>query len=151
MWKGNLNTFSIQVYHFYICSDAVSKSSCKCKHLLFIYTEKWSRNHLELARKLHNELQRNNKQRIELHIHCGEFCHLEFWKSCFILKLIFFLQWMCLRIYIYFFKCLSCIISTWNIKRPIYVTLDHKTSHKGQFYEIDIYNLKIWNLRVQKK
>ncbi len=53
----------------------------------------------------------------------------------------------------------------------IYVTLHHKTSHKGQFFEIEIYTinklsidvwfvmigqylaeiqLKIWNLRVQK-
>ncbi len=53
-----------------------------------------------------------------------------------------------------------------------YVTMDHKTSHKGQFFEIEIYTsskrrinklsidvwfvrigqyLKIWNLRVQKK
>ncbi len=55
------------------------------------------------------------------------------------------------------------------------MTLDHKTSHKGQFFKIEIYasheslinnlsidvwfvmigqylkNLKIWNLRVQKK
>ncbi len=28
-------------------------------------------------------------------------------------------------------------------KRPIYVTLDHKTSHKGEFYEIEIYTT-IW-------
>ncbi len=62
--------------------------------------------------------------------------------------------------------------------RYIYVTLDHKTSHKGQFFKIEIYTsyvcwinklaidvwllgldniwprynyLKIWNLRVQKK
>ncbi len=59
----------------------------------------------------------------------------------------------------------------------LYVTLDHKTSHKGQFFEFEIYTsseswinklsidvwfvrigqylaenyLKIWNLRVQKK
>ncbi len=44
------------------------------------------------------------------------------------------------------------------------MTLDYKTSHKGQFFEIEIYTssemdniwlrynyLKIWNLRVQKK
>ncbi len=29
---------------------------------------------------------------------------------------------------------------------PIYVTLDHKTSHKGQFYEIEIYtSYESWN------
>jgi len=40
-----------------------------------------------------------------------------------------------------------------------YVTLDHKTSHRGQFF-IDVWfisigkyvaDLKIWNLRVQQK
>ncbi len=31
------------------------------------------------------------------------------------------------------------------------MTLDDKTSHKDQFDKIEIYNLKIWNLRVQKK
>ncbi len=56
-------------------------------------------------------------------------------------------------------------------KQSKYVTLDHKTSHKGQFFKIEIYAtseswinnisidvwfvmieqyLKIWNLRVQK-
>ncbi len=49
------------------------------------------------------------------------------------------------------------------MKLVLYVTLDHKTSHKGHFLEIEIYTssfhhfwprynyLKIWNLRVQKK
>ncbi len=56
----------------------------------------------------------------------------------------------------------------WHVWHIIYVTLDHKTSLKGQFYEIEIYAsseswindisfdvwfgqyLKIWNLREQK-
>ncbi len=25
-----------------------------------------------------------------------------------------------------------------------YVTLDHKTSHKGQFYEIEIHKIYVW-------
>ncbi len=35
--------------------------------------------------------------------------------------------------------------------QTIYVTLDHKSSLKCQFFEIDIYtSSEIWNLRVQK-
>ncbi len=62
----------------------------------------------------------------------------------------------------YFFMVVQNYDWVWN------VTLEHKTSHKGQFWEIEIYTsseswinhisidlwfgqyLKIWNLRMQK-
>ncbi len=48
--------------------------------------------------------------------------------------------------------------STWEISVFIYVTLDHKTSHKGTFFQIEIYtspeswinklSIDVWFVRI---
>ncbi len=50
---------------------------------------------------------------------------------------LFLLLWLFFLWLFYFLLCKALwITSVWNL---LYVTLDHKTSHKGQFVEIEIY------------